>query len=219
MGLEYATLTPGTGAAIPVLFNPSEYTVRKNVSYAEIAVPGLNQPLLQFVRGDSEVFSTELFLDSSDSPYPSSLTRGVTTPAPDATALDMRAKLHALTQVDGELHAPPVVTFTWSTFVFRGVVTSLTERFVLFDERGNAWRIRVQLEMKRFEEPDLQRRTINPQSPDRTKTHVVREGDTLSRIAAAEYGDPAAWRRIAEANGLERPRQLVPGAVLLVPAV
>ncbi|MGZ4540340.1 MAG: LysM peptidoglycan-binding domain-containing protein, partial [Blastococcus sp.] len=57
------------------------------------------------------------------------------------------------------------------------------------------------------------------QSPDVAKTRVVRRGDTLSAIAAEEYGDPAVWRPIAVANGILDPRQLPPGQVLTIPVL
>lgn len=39
-----------------------------------------------------------------------------------------------------------------------------------------------------------------PSSPSEGRTHVVAEGETLSSIAAAVYGDSSQWRRIYEAN-------------------
>jgi len=46
---------------------------------------------------------------------------------------------------------------------------------------------------------------------------TVRAGDTLTGIAYAEYGDPNAWRRIADANRLTQVRRLRPGIVLEIP--
>jgi nucleoid-associated protein YgaU len=41
--------------------------------------------------------------------------------------------------------------------------------------------------------------------------------ETLWLIADEEYGDPSKWRRIAEANDLENPRDLRSGQRLVVP--
>jgi len=57
------------------------------------------------------------------------------------------------------------------------------------------------------------------QSSDIVKQWVVRRGDTLSGIAAAEYLDPALWRPIADQNGLDDPLDLEPGMVLLLPTL
>lgn len=43
-------------------------------------------------------------------------------------------------------------------------------------------------------------------------------GDTLQALAWQEYGDPAAWRLIAEANGIDDPMRLALGRELLLPA-
>ena len=39
------------------------------------------------------------------------------------------------------------------------------------------------------------------------------------KIAAEAYGDPKAWRPIAEANAIDRPRFVPPGTALKVPAL
>jgi nucleoid-associated protein YgaU len=39
----------------------------------------------------------------------------------------------------------------------------------------------------------------------------------LSLMAAIEYGDPAVWRVIADANDIENPRLIEPGLQLRLP--
>src|SRR5438132_1350285 len=51
------------------------------------------------------------------------------------------------------------------------------------------------------------------------RVHRVRAGDTLPHLAWREYGDPAAWRVIAEANGIDDPMRLAHGQELLLPAL
>jgi nucleoid-associated protein YgaU len=58
---------------------------------------------------------------------------------------------------------------------------------------------------------------LNLQSPDRTHSHVLQSGETLSSIAADYYRRPGDWRAIAEANTIEDPRRLTPGTFLTVP--
>jgi nucleoid-associated protein YgaU len=54
-------------------------------------------------------------------------------------------------------------------------------------------------------------------SRDRTKTRIVKQGDSLWQIAESEYGDPALWRAIAAANSIRFPRKLKPGTEILIP--
>ena len=39
---------------IEVQFNPTEYTLSKGAQIAEIALPGLDSSILQFIRGQTE---------------------------------------------------------------------------------------------------------------------------------------------------------------------
>src|SRR5688500_5882070 len=50
---------------IEVLFNPERYTLNKGVHIAEITIPGLDSPVLQFVRGLNEKITMELFFDTT----------------------------------------------------------------------------------------------------------------------------------------------------------
>lgn len=51
-----------------------------------------------------------------------------------------------------------------------------------------------------------------------TARHLVSAGETIWTIAVAHYGgDPTAWQRIADANGLTDLRSLRPGQVLTLP--
>lgn len=226
--------------SIDVMFNPTDYQITRNLSYAEIGVPGLSMPLLQFVRGEAQTLQLELFLDSSDrkTPSPADVLGGAgvdltsntgaglePVPADHWTALGRSPNceqrlmaLRMLAEIDSQLHAPPVIEFSWGgTARFRGVVTSFTEKFTMFDSDGHIQRARVSLQLKSYAAAEEQFRRINPQSPDRTKTHVVRAGERLDMIAALEYGDPAHWRVIASANGIARPRLLTPGTLLVLP--
>ena len=65
MSLEKALITNTvTGDAIPVQFNPEEYTLSRDINYAQAAIPGLSAPILQFVNGNMQTLEMELFLDT-----------------------------------------------------------------------------------------------------------------------------------------------------------
>ena len=51
------------------------------------------------------------------------------------------------------------------------------------------------------------------------RTYVVRKGDSLSKIARAEYGDANEWRRIFDANRdiIDDPDLIHPGQELKIP--
>jgi len=49
------------------------------------------------------------------------------------------------------------------------------------------------------------------------RTWTVQRGDTLWKIAVSIYGEGRAWRRIAEANGIEDPSAIRVGRELVLP--
>jgi LysM repeat protein len=188
---------------IPVCFNPTEYQLQKANTFAEIPIPGLESPPIQFIRGASEKLSAELLVDTSD------------------TLLDVRKryvdKLRDLMNLNGQLHAPPIVCFGWDTQIFVGVLESLNVTYVLFTPDGVPLRAKLSIVLKEYRPAAVQVKERPTFSPDFEKTYVVRRGDTLSSVAAAVYRNAGAWREIARANQMQDPRQLEPGQVLILP--
>jgi hypothetical protein len=190
--------------SIDVMFNPTDYGIDRGASYAELDVPGLATPILQFIRGEAQTLSLALFLDGSDARQP--------------VAACLNA-LRAFVTISGELHAPPICLFQWGDQSFQGVVTSLKEKFSLFDTNGNVVRATVTLSLKSYVPADVQIRAIKASSPDRTRVRTVRDGETLAQLAYEAYGQPGLWRPIATANGIDRPRFIQTGQTLTIPAL
>jgi LysM repeat protein len=188
---------------IPLRFNPTEYQLQKTNNFAEIGIPGLQTPPIQFVRGASEKLTAEVLVDTSDS------------------LLDVRVayvnKLRGLMNLNRELHAPPIVRLTWDTEVFRGVLESLNVTYVLFTPEGVPLRAKLSLALKEYRSVEIQIKENPTASPDFEKTYVVKRGDTLSGIAFAVYHDSSQWRAIAANNQIQDPRTLAPGRVLQLP--
>lgn len=188
---------------IPFRFNPTEYQLQKGNNFAEIGIPGLELPPIQFVRGSAEKLTAELLVDTSD------------------TLEDVREryvnKLRDLMNINIELHAPPIVRFVWDRQVFVGVLESLNITYVLFTPEGVPLRAKLSTALKEFRPAAIQVKERPTSSPDFDKTWVVRRGDTLSGIAGAVYRDSSKWRDIATNNGIVDPRRLSPGRVLALP--
>src|SRR5262249_32697710 len=51
---------------LPVRFNPTELNFSKAAQIAEIDIPGLDAPIQQFVRGQAEKMTVELFFDTTE---------------------------------------------------------------------------------------------------------------------------------------------------------
>ena len=59
-----------------------------------------------------------------------------------------------------------------------------------------------------------------PADAPQEKTYTVQSGDSLSKIAKAQYGDAQKWKLIFEANRdqLSNPDLIKPGQTLKIPA-
>lgn len=217
MALAKLTITPEKGERIEALFNPERYSLTKGVQIAEIAIPGLDSPVLQFVRGQNEKITLELFFDTTQF----GMVEGVQ---------DVRGetrKIYELVKINSETHAPPRCTLTWgkggalfnfgSSLASRCVVESVSEEFNLFSPDGVPLRAKLNVTFREYKTIEEQIKERPKHSADRTKVRTVRRGETLSFIAWTEYQDPGEWRRIADANDLDNPRLLTIGDKLTIP--
>jgi hypothetical protein len=249
---------------IDLQYNPTELSWDKSAQLAEITIPGLDAPLQQFVRGQAERLTLELFFDTTD--------HGMGKGALSVTTLTDR--IYQLIKIEPKRHAPPICTFVWNDQFpgsslegnagsaasaigdalgpvagavasaiggavsalasavagiaaaasgnqrrngFRCIVESVKQKFTLFSPDGIPLRATLTVVLREYKTLDEQLKHLNLTSPDRTHSYVTQNGDTLARIAAQSYRGPGEWRSIADANGIEDPRRLAPGATLTIP--
>jgi Contractile injection system tube protein len=208
----------GTLAGAPSLkvqFNPGEYTLSKANQIAEVPIPGLDSPILQFVRGQTETLAWDLFFDTTEA--------GTGTGATSVTT--ETDKFYDLIKIESNTHAPPILWITWGGKSFPGkdrdgfkcVVESVRQRYTMFDPTGVPLRAVVSAVLREYKSLAQQIHELNLKSADHTKAHVLAEGETLAHVAYAAYGRPEEWRRIAEANGVDDPSAVPAGAVLRIP--
>jgi nucleoid-associated protein YgaU len=195
------------------MFNPEEYTLQREVSYAQVAIPGLSAPLVQFVHGNQQTLQMELFLDTYEQHKDGD--RVVNQAGEDVRKLTR--KVTDLMAIDPALHAPPVVLFTWASLSFTCVVASVTQKFVMFLPSGVPVRARLEVKLAEFLNSELEAKEIKRETADYSKLHVVSQGETLSDVAARVYQDATRWRPIALRNGIDDPRKLTVGQRLLIP--
>jgi nucleoid-associated protein YgaU len=220
-----AEYSSGSLDIFEVQYNPTEFSLDKGVQLAEIAIPGLDSPLLQFVRGQTEKLTVDLFFDTTDA--------GTGAGAMSVTKLT--DPIYSLAKIEPAGHAPPIVTFAWNASFpgadlppasgnqrrnsFRGVVDSCKQKLTFFSPEGVPLRATLSLSLREYKTLDEQLSQLNLSSPDRTHAHRTREGETLSRIAATFYSRSGEWRAIAEENQIDDPRRLDPGLLLTVPSI
>jgi hypothetical protein len=204
MEYQKASIQPEGQNSIDVLFNPSAYTVEKANQIAEAAVPGLEAPILQYVHGNTRTLSMELFFDTYEE------------------QTDVRSytdQIYGLLNIDPSTHVPPICDVAWGGFSFRGVMDHVSGKFSLLLPDGTPARANLTVTFKEFIDVEVLVQQNPTQSADHRKTRLVRSGDRLSVIAWEEYGSAAKWRPIADANGIDDPRNLEVGKRLVIPAL
>jgi nucleoid-associated protein YgaU len=215
--LKKATITVLDGAAknkvISVLFNPTEYSFERSNSYKSTPVPGLGSPLLQFVNGECDQLSLELFMDDyTDRNGPTSLLQK------EGAPLSQRlTDISRLLLIDRDLHAPPPVRFNWGPMEFHAVIEKLGRKVTMFHPDGSPARVTLAVTFKEYRTLRQQLEEPRRESADKTKRRVVVGREQLWSIAAREYDDANEWTRIAAANDLDDPREIESGDWLTVP--
>jgi len=156
----------------------------------------------------------------------------------DSNATSVTAQtdpFYQLIKIDGTVHAPPVVFFSWGPkfpgnrtyastgsqlrFGFKCLVESVRQRYTLFSPLGVPLRATLSVSLKEYKTLSEQLNELNLQSPDHTQAHVVQQGETLAQIAAEAYNDPTQWRAIAIENAITDPLKLTPGIMLQIPVL
>ncbi|MGE0642612.1 MAG: LysM peptidoglycan-binding domain-containing protein [Nitrospira sp.] len=212
--LAKLTIKPEKGAEIRVMFNPNSYSISKSVTWSAAGASGsgsetrreVNAPPLQFGGGGSRQLSMELFFDVTEQ-----------------SGADVREKtdqIARLTLINRELKTrPPWCVISWGAtkgdFPFKGVVTSLTQKFTLFSSSGTPIRATLNVTFTEYLDPEEDKRQTDP---DYT-TWLVKHGDNLSNVASQVYGNPSLWRAIAEYNDIDDPFSLETGQRLRIPDV
>ena len=203
---------------VPFLFNPSEFTVERTNQFTEVSVPGLSASTFQFVRGGSRTVTMDLFFDTYEEKIDVRIfTDRITGWDSGSIFSKLPGAAKGLMDIDSDLHAPPVCLFIWGGYIFACIIERISKNFTMFLPEGIPVRATLNVTLKEYKEYETQLQEAARQSADRTKTWRIKEGESLQFIAAKEYGDPTAWRTIAEENDIDNPRIIEPGTELVIP--
>ncbi|MGH8683741.1 MAG: CIS tube protein [Nitrosospira sp.] len=193
-------------------FNPNRLTVSRSVQWQSEQVAKRDCPESQYTGSEPSTLSVELFFDTYDDPEKTK-----------KSVREYTNKLHHLTTVKehGDKHRPPVCRLIWGTMsvFFQGVLQQLQNQFTLFMEDGTPVRATATCTFRQWQSNTSDLKEQDLMSADVAKVWVVKRGQTLASIATKEYGDPRKWRPIAQANGIDDPANLHPGAILVLPAL
>ncbi len=198
---------------IIVQFNPAEYQISNSVQYTDKTAVGFDGAVSQFVAGSNAVLSMSLYFDTYIPPGMNGAGEGGT------NVTNLTKKIVNLVQIEGSLHRPRQITFSWGAIQFKGVLTEVKESYTMFLSNGMPVRAKLDITLKSVYDVSTGKRQQPFESPDRTKYRRVQQGDSLWNYAYEEYGDTEAWKVIAIENGLAHPMDIQIVQMLRIPAI
>jgi len=191
-----------TGERIPVMYNPEEYRLEQGNNFAEVGIPGLNAPPMQYVRGKARTLSMDLFFDTFEKQPPEDVRRH-------------SGRVVALLDKLPQTGAPPILLFTMGPFTFECVLVDISQRFTMFHRDGTPVRATLTTRFQEFIRVQVEVEHglfIGPPT-----LHNIASSQTVSDIAFAYLGDPRRWREVAEANSVDDPFHLQEGQAIVIP--
>ncbi len=208
-----AVLSGTDGKNLQCQFNPSTLRVTKTSHWnAQPTRGSATTPRPQFVGTGPEVLTAKLLFDDFD-------TLGghkPTVPTAVTTLLGWTCVSAQSYQMDTP--QPPIVTFWWGNGIdFTGFLQQVQIEYTMFAP-GDGTPLRAIATISLHSIPNDPQGT-NPTSGGISgrRSALLEDCDSLAAIAYREYGDPALWRGIAVANGIEDPARIGVGTRLLVP--
>lgn len=171
---------------IKVMFNPTDYTFSETAQ-----VEKKKNGQLEFKKMSRADFTVTLFFDTYEDKK------------------DVRTKTNEIANllkpvVEGkEKKRPNLCLFAWGGFAYKGVITKVDQKFILFLDSGIPVRAEVTVSFKCFEsDKDLEKKAGTEAC---RKFWTVKTGDRLDLIAHFALRDVNQWRKIAEVNNIINP--------------
>ncbi len=185
---------------VEVMFNPTEYNIvySADVSGTEGGSKnktGEKDPFFDKVK--LEDFTVKLIFDTYE--YHGN----------NKSECDVRKitkKITRLMKPDSEgttRKKPPVCTFRWGSFQYKGIITKIDQKFIMFLPDGTPVREEMTVTFKSIITQEQFEKYAGIGAC--RKAWTVKSGDRLDLIAAVELKDASLWRRIAHENNIEDP--------------
>mgnify|MGYP003350777395 CR=1 FL=1 len=190
------------------MMNPETYTQDYKVEYNEGQGHGTSGAQQRFTVKKPEEFSAELLFDNT----------GIIDGKPrNNLAAELDAFRELLVGYHGESHEPKHFKLVWGGMLFKGRCTALSIAYKLFNPDGTPIRASCKVTFKASTEENLRVARERSRSPDLSRLHVVKAGETLPWLCYVIYGDSRYYPEVAKVNQLVNFRRLTEGEELYFP--
>jgi hypothetical protein len=186
--------------------NPNEITLSYEMEYDAAQGAGTTGSRMNFKKVKPGDLTLSLFLDGTGANGSSILVQ------------EQVEKFQTVTGYNGDIHRPNYLKIGWGTLtVKRCVLKSASIAYKLFQPNGIPLRAVIGAVFTDNSDDTTRVAMAQDHSPDLTHLRVVKAGDTLPGLCGEIYGDPRLYLRVAQANGLENFRNILPGTQIFFP--
>jgi nucleoid-associated protein YgaU len=177
---------------IEVMFNPSEYSVASIAQLDE-----KNKKDITFKSVNIEDFTVKLIFDTYEKHKDNESGKDVRKVTEKITRIMMPFK-------EGKKgKRPPVCLFSWGKFAYKGIISKIDQKFILFLPDGTPVREELTVIFKSVMTAEEYAKNMGIEAC--RKVWTVKSGDRLDLIADSELKDASLWRRIADENQIDDP--------------
>ncbi|OYY94809.1 MAG: hypothetical protein B7Y41_04360 [Hydrogenophilales bacterium 28-61-23] len=186
--------------------NPNEITLSYEMEYDAAQGSGTTGSRMNFKKMKPGELALTFFLDGTGA---------------NGTRIDVQQKVEAfqtVTGYNGDIHRPNYLKVSWGTLtVKRCVLKSASIAYKLFQPNGVPLRAVISASFTDNSDDTTRVAIAQDQSPDLTHLRVVKAGDKLPALCNEIYGDPRLYLRVAQANGIDDFRNILPGMRIYFP--
>ena len=115
---------------------------------------------------------------------------------------------------EGTSYTPPGCRFQWGTFLFEGVMDSVTENLEFFSDKGKPLRASMSVSMTKqtveLRFPNQNAAAANQQAAGTQSQQQAQAGDSVQNMSARE-GQAEGWQNRALSQGIEDPMRIAEG--------
>lgn len=219
LGEAYLTGVGFTSMAISTLM---EWATPVQISEAEAIAMGGGKATLNYLENAGSNAASTILTSATDNlknGFGGSGTTSLPSPSNTQEVNPLKAGLKDALAMP-VYYRLPILRFMWGFGAplhnTRVNLEEVSVEYQRFDFSGTPVWAKVRLTLVEYSSDWLPTNPTSGGVAGRTK-HVLSQGENVMQIAQRTYGSPNAWRRVAEANGIDDPLRLKPGRTLMLP--
>lgn len=204
----------GTGEPFPFLVNPESLKTSHQNQFSRkrgINTSGRNA---DYALSLSKEMSLQLTIDKT---IVQDKLPGIARPSSASVKDQVDRFMKYCFEMDGQIHQPRYLLIEWGKFSFKCRLKSVNISYALTDADGEPLRATLDAVFVEDMSDSMRLREEKKQSPDITHVRTILQGQTITGLCKAIYGDASHYIMVAKANQLDHFRSLEPGTKLYFP--